>query len=198
MVVGAAAGGAIAGILIGRNIAATQKGIAQAVESWPQLAGFAFSLEPTSGLGATTGKERPVLRGTHADIAVEVHVRTDIVHFGWTEVTALRTSSFEGKIGVHPSPGGVLGDLRSWIGQDIEIGDEAFDATYLITGKPEDAAKSLLVPSVRDLVLGLEAKLSSFTVEGTRASVRLPGVEPDVAVLSKAIDLVTAAARWQG
>lgn len=195
---GAGAGGALAGMMIARNVAATQKGLAAASVSWKELAGSGLTLrsEETSGLDVGTGAERPVLEGTVGGTAVRVHVKTDMVHFGWTEIVATRAARFEGKVGVHPSPGGVLGYLRSWIGQDIVIGDEPFDAAYLITGKPEEAAASLLVPSVRELVVHLGQKLAALSVEGDHAKVILSGVEAEVEVLRVAIDLAVAAATW--
>lgn len=184
--------------MIARNIASTKEGIDAARESWKTLdaRGLTLSFEEVGVMKAPTGKERPVLKGTVGGVPVEVHIHTDVVHCARTEVTATRAAAFDGKVGLHRSPGGVLGYLRSWIGQDILIGDEVFDEAYLITGKPEAAAKSLLVPSVRELAAALGDKLAGFTVEGSSATVILNGAESDADAIHAAASLAAAGATW--
>lgn len=198
MVIGAAAGGAFVGIMIGRNVEISRKAIAAAKESWRTLEtrGFALTLETLTGLANPATKERPVLTGKVGDAAIDVRVKTDMVHIARTEITAQRAAAFEGVVSVHPDRGGALGYVRSLIGQDIQIGEEAFDAGYLITGKPESAAASLLVPSVQELVGVLGDKLAALVVEGSTSRVVLVGAEPDPDIIGAAINLAAAGAAW--
>ena len=195
---GAAAGGALAGILIGRNLVALHAGIAKAEKEWAGIDGFAVEAETMEGLlDKTSGKTRPILRGKRGGVDVQVQIKSDVVHYAWTMVSATLTDGVDAKLGVHPSPGGALGYLRSLIGQDLEVGDEAFDAGYLITGEPEEFAKAVLVPSVRDLVTVLGQKLAVFRYSQEKVWVTLHGVETDHELLGAAIDLVAAAAAFK-
>lgn len=191
----------MAGVLIGRNLELLRSGIIAAKEAWKPLEARGLTLgheEMTGVLDATSGKERPTLSGTIGRSAVTVRILSDGVHYGRTEVVAVPAQGVDAIVGVHPSPGGVMGYLRSWLGQDIEIGDEAFDGGYLITGKPEAAAKGLLSAPVRELVVALGPKLAGLTYEKARATVVLHGVETDPTLLGAAIDLASAAAGWSG
>lgn len=190
----------MAGVIIGRNLESLKAGLAAAREGWRALEarGLQLGSEEVSGLAATSGKERPTLSGAIAGCAVEVHVRSDMVHWAHTEVIATPAEGAEVTIGVHPNPAGLMGYLRQWLGQDIEIGDEAFDSAYLITGKPESAARALLVPSVRELVTALGPKLAGLTYRDRRVTVALLGVETDPALLGIALDLAAAAASFRG
>jgi hypothetical protein len=195
-----AGGGAMAGMLVASNLKRLMSGIDSAREAWRALEarGLTLGTEEVSGLASASGKQRPYLHGTVAGVTVEVHIRSDSVHYPRTEVVATPLAGADATIGVHLSPGGVLGYLRSWIGQDIEIGDEAFDAAYLIAGKPEEAAKALLVPSVRELIASLGGSLAAFKYEADKVSVVLHGVEVDATNLGVAIDLAAAGATFKG
>jgi len=187
----------MAGILIANNIVRLTKSIEAATETWKALEtrGLALGSEPTKGLAVASGPERPVLAGQVSGVAVEVHIRSDFVHFGTTEVSAVPGDGMDAEVGVHPSPGGVLGYLRSLLGQDVEVGDEAFDEAFLITSKPESAAKVLLTPPLQHLVVAIEpAKLAALRYTKERVLVVLNGVETDAAVLGAAVDLCCAAA----
>ena len=184
-------------MLIAFNIGRLTKGIETATETWKALEarGLALGSEPSTGLGIASGPTRPTLSGRVAEVEVAVHIRSDFVHFGTTEISAVPGDGIDAEVGVHPSPGGVLGYLRSWIGQDVEVGDEAFDAAYLITSKPESAAKVLLTAPLQQLVMAIEPpKLAALRYAKERVLVVLNGVETDAAVLGAAIDLACAAA----
>lgn len=191
-----AAGGMMAGIIIGRNLEALRVAIEQAKAAWAASPprGLAFELEDVTLFAAASGKQRPVLKGTIGSTALSVVVRSDGVHLGRTEIVATPAEGAPVKVGVHPSPGGLMGYLREWIGQDIQIGDEAFDDAYLITGKPESAAQSLLHPSIRELIVGIGPRFAGFTYAADKVVVVLHGVESDVEALGIAIDLASAAA----
>jgi hypothetical protein len=197
MAVGAA-GGAAVGILIANNIVRLQKGIAVATESWKGLEskGLTLGSEEVRGLKIAGGKTRPVLSGNAGGAACEVHIVSDLVHFAHTRVRAALAQPTEAKVGVHPSPSGLMGSIRSWLGQDIEIGDADFDPAFLISGKPESAAASVLTPTVREKISALTATgLAGFTYGDGYAVVMLQGVITDVVILEVALDLVAEASR---
>jgi hypothetical protein len=189
----------MAGMMIARNIKLLQDGIASARSAWAALEGrgLALGVETVSGLAASTGAERPTLTGTIGGNRVAVRIHSDVVHYAHTEVLATGANGADAVVGVHVNPGGVMGYLRGWLGQDIEVGDETFDPAYFITGKPEEAAKSLLVPSLRELIVAIGPKLGGFTYSKGAATVVLHGVETDVAILGAAVDLAAAAAAFK-
>lgn len=192
----AIAGGAVAGLLIANNIGRTTKGIETARTTWPALAdrGLAVTMEPTSGFSVATGKDRPAAQGELRGRLVTVRIVTDFVHCARTEVVVERPGA-AGKVGVYPSPGGVLGQLRDWLQQDVVIGDDAFDAAFLVTGKPAEAAKAALSDaSLRERIAGLSGgSFAGLELDESRARVTLSGVETDVATLGAAIELALAA-----
>lgn len=194
----AAAGGFMAGAMIGRNLDLLKKGIGEAGEKWKALSARGLELrheEAKTPFLQECASTWPALHGTVGGAAIGVHIRSDAVYFAHTEVTA-KAKATDVVVGVHLNPGGVMGYLREWIGQDIQIGDEQFDPAYLITGKPESAAVSFLVPSVRQLFYGVGQHLAGFTHEKDTIKVVLHGVETDPVVLGAAIDLAVAAASW--
>jgi hypothetical protein len=184
-----AAGGAFAGILIANNIARLNAGIAAAPNAW----------KPLEARGLTVGEEggRPVLTGAVQGVAVTVKIVSDVVKYAHTEVSAKPPEGVDATVGVHPSPGGVLGQIRSWIGQDIVVGDADFDRAFLVTAKPAGAAKVLLDEAKREHLVALAGtRLAGFTYGRERVAVLLHGVETDPEVLAVAIDLVVDAAGW--
>lgn len=192
----AIAGGAVAGLLIANNIGRTTKGIEAAKGTWPALAerGLTVASEETRGFAVATGKDRPVARGEIGGRPVTVRIVTDFVHCARTEVVVERTGG-PGKVGVYPSPGGVLGQLRDWIQQDVLIGDEAFDAAFLVTGKPAEAAKAALADgALRERIAALlGGSFAGLELDEARVRVTFSGVETEVATLGAALDLALAA-----
>ncbi len=193
----AIAGGAVAGLLIANNIGRTTKGIEKAKETWPALGerGLAVATEATTGFAVATGKERPRAHGELGGHPVTVQIVTDFVHCARTEIVVQRAGA-DARVGVYPSPGGVLGQLRDWLQHDIEIGDEAFDAAFLVTGKPAEAAKSLLSSApLRERIAGLSgSSFAGIELDQERVRVTLSGVETDLPTLGAALDLALAAA----
>jgi hypothetical protein len=193
-----AAGGAFAGIVIGNNIARLTAGLVAAQVAWKSIEsrGLIFGLEPVQGLAIATGKERPFLAGTIEGINCSVRVISDAVHYGYTRITARPPAGVTAIVGVHPSPGGILGRIRSWLGQDIEVGDKTFDETFLITGEPPAAARALLTEPLREKLLALAGpRLAGFVCERDEVVVLLHGVEVDTDALTTAIDLAVEAAK---
>lgn len=193
-----AAGGAAVGILVANNIVRLQKGIAVANEAWAGLSakGLVLAQEEVRGLKIAAGKTRPMLSGTVGGVRAEVHIVSDLVHYAHTRVRAELAHPSDAKVGVHPSPSGLMGAIRGWLGQDIEIGDPDFDPAFLISGKPESAALSVLTPTVREKISALTATgLAGFTFGDGYAVVMLAGVVTDVVVLEVALDLAVEASR---
>jgi hypothetical protein len=193
-----AAGGAAVGILVANNIVRLQKGMAVASETWQglQAKGLTLGQEEVRGLKIAAGKTRPMLSGSVGGAQAEVHIVSDLVHFAHTRVRAALAQPTDAKVGVHPSPSGLMGSIRSWLGQDIEIGDPDFDPAFLISGKPEAAAASVLTPTVREKISALTATgLAGFTFGDGYAMVMLQGVVTDVVILEVALDLVVEASR---
>jgi hypothetical protein len=196
---GGAAGGAAAGILIANNIKRLTDGIAVATESWKALEarGLVLSHEETSGLAVASGKTRPKLAGTIGGVAVDVSIVSDFVHYAHTRIRATTKHTSVATIGVHPSPGAILSAIKSWLGQDLEIGDAQFDAAFLVAGKPAAAARALLAEPLREKITALAAaRLAAFTWGGGATVVMLHGVETDAEVIGLALDTVLEAAAW--
>ena len=49
-------------------------------------------------------------------------------------------------------------------GQDINVGDPAFDAAFVIKGKPEAFVRDALTPTAREQILGIEHAGCSITL----------------------------------
>ena len=132
----------MAGMMIARNLDLLKTGIAAAADGWKPLVARGYALgseEMTTPFTKATGSTRPVLTGTVSGASFAVHIRSDAVYYARTEVTTTAPKPCDAVMGVQFNPGGIMGYLREWIGQDIQIGDELFDPAYLITGKPESA-----------------------------------------------------------
>jgi hypothetical protein len=197
---GGAAAGAFVGVMIANNIARLQKGLAAAREAWRPLEtrGLTFGTEPETRMALRQGDgTRPTLAGTLDGVACGVRVISDFLHNSHTEVRATLAAATDGRVGIYPSPGGVLGAIRDWLQQDIKIGDPDFDASFLITAKPTEIVLPLLSFTVRERLFALtgEGKLVGLTVEKDQALVLLNGVELDPAAISTALDLVVEVAR---
>lgn len=188
---GGAAAGAFAGIAIANNLARLTKGCAAAKTAWKAVEGLTLSSE------VVDGAERPVLSGPVGAVPVTVRVVTDFVHSAATEVRATPVKGASVVLGLYPSPGGMLSSVRDWLRQDIKIGDEGFDAAFLITGKPAAAAPTLLLGGkIREHLARLLGPLAGFEYTKEGAQVMLSGVELDAEVLKTAIALVVEAAAW--
>lgn len=194
---GAAAGGAIAGLIIANNVGRLQRGIAAATDAWRALEarGLVLGEEQVSGLKVAAGRTRPMATGDVAGVRCEVRIVSDLVHYAHTQVRASRTASGSAVVGVHPSPRGLLGSIREWLAQDVEVGDPAFDEAFLVTEKPAGAAAALLGPTLRERLTALAgASLAGFTCGAEEVVVLLHGVELDPDVLGVAVDAVAEAA----
>lgn len=197
-----AAGGAFAGVLIANNIARLRTGLAEAQESWKALTarGLELGVEQVSGLqlGVTDErKERPTLTGEPGGLRTTVRVRTDAVHYAHTEVLVVPSDLEAVTVGVQHSPGGIFGHLKSWYSGDLEVGDAAFDAEYIVTARPAAAASAMLGPAVREKITALGGRLAGFKYSADGVQVLLVGVETDAAALSLALELASEAARFR-
>lgn len=202
-VAGAAAGGVIAGLLIANNVKRTTDGITAAQDAWGAVDGLELVTEPVEGASKkTTGAERPELRGSIGGCDVRVRIVSDIVHYAHTEIVATPSGGqgLKGiEVGVHPSPRGMLGRVRSWLGQDIEVGDEAFDEAFLITGDPVSAPPQMLGAELRERLTTLDAgPLAGLVYDGDKATVLMTGVvvEPEVIGLAVQVAVQAGAGAW--
>lgn len=184
--------------MIGRNITVARDGIQAASTSWRELEprGLALSMESVSGFAQATGAERPRLDGSVNGVPIKVSIHTDFVHYALTHVVASPATARAGIVGIYPSPGGVLSQVRDWLRQDIEVGDPAFDEAFLITGAPPSAATELLAHlDVRELLCVIDpVRLGSLKLDERGVVVTLTGVERDPKTLGQAIDLAVAVA----
>jgi hypothetical protein len=177
------AGGAIAGILIGQNLARLKAGIEAAPEAWKPL--------EARGLSFGSDENGPHLIGSVDGVTCGVHIVTDMVHNAHTEVTSRLERTSAATVGVFPSPNGLLKSVRDWLHQDVEIGAPGFDEAFLITSEPKEAAADLLTPAVQQGVVALAGgKLVGVTYGPDRIVVMLNGVEIDAAAIGIALDIV--------
>jgi hypothetical protein len=74
-----------------------------------------------------------------------------------------------------------------WIGPDIRIGDDAFDAAFVVRCEREDAVRSMLTVELRAALLALRGSIEGLTVDDGRVSGRISGVVSDAGVLERAV-----------
>lgn len=187
----------MAGLVVANNIKRLVAGIKEATAAWKTLEarGLVLDTEEVTGLSKAAGHIRPILHGISGGVACTVRIVSDKVQYAHTRVSAKVRHETSGVVGVHPSPAGILGTIRSWLGQDIEIGDVVFDEAFLITGKPEQAPQRLLSQTIRERIMLLASvSLAGFTYGDGEVVVLLHGVETDSELLSIALDLVQEAA----
>ncbi len=200
MSAGGAAGGAMAGLMIANNVRRLTDGIAVATTAWKALEarGLTLSTQEVRGPASAAGPTRPVLRGEIEGVTCVVSIVPDAVMHAHTEVRANAVHAIDFVVGVHPSPGGILGSIREWLAQDIEVGDATFDELFLVTGKPSTAPKACLDAGAREALTALAGgAFVGFKVDQHGAVVVFHGVETDTDMLNVALDLVRAAARWR-
>src|SRR4051812_35295512 len=120
-----AAGGMLAGMMVGNNLERLKAGLAAASVAWKDLEprGLALGIEAMSGIPALASKQRPTLGGTVDGVDCTVQVLSDMVHYAHTRVVAQPLGHDPALVGVHPNPAGILGKIRSWLGQDIVVGE---------------------------------------------------------------------------
>ena len=176
---------------------------AAAKTSWQAMAerGLELDQEPVVPVFEKNilGPTLPCLRGTVDGCKVTVRILADGVRTTHTEFRARPAEPLTGvKIGVHPSPWGILGTIRSWLGQDIEVGDEAFDEAFLITGKPASAPPQVLDAPLREKLVTLNANsFAGLVFDGESAKVLMSGVITAREMVSTAIDVAVAVANWK-
>jgi len=202
-IVGGAVAGTVAGVLIAKNVKRTTDGIKAARDAWGAVEGLELVTAPVDGtLKKATGSERPELRGSIGGCDVRVRIVSDIVHYAHTEIVATPSDGRGVKgveVGVHPSPRGMLGSVRSWLGQDIEVGDEAFDEAFLITGDPVSAAPQMLGAELRERLTSLDAgPFAGLVYDGDKATILMTGVvvEPEVIGLAVEAAVEAGAGAW--
>lgn len=192
-----AAGGALAGMLVARNLALLKEGVAAATASWGALAGNGLELG-TDPQVLALGPEHlpPRLDGRVDGVAVAVRVVADAVYCATTQVTAMPLAPSFAEVSVHPNQGGLLGRVRAWLGQDVEVGDPAFDEPFLVLSRPREAAAELVDADARRAIAALAAQgFNGLHRDRDRVLVVLAGVQSDAEVVRVAIDVAVSVAR---
>ncbi len=190
-------------IFAGAELERVKEQAAAAKTSWQAMAerGLELDEEPVVPVFEKNilGPTLPCLRGTVDGCEVTVRILADGVRTTHTEVRARPAQALKGvKIGVHPSPWGILGTIRSWLGQDIEVGDEAFDEAFLITGEPASAPPQVLDAPLREKLMNLNAtSFAGLVFDGESARVLMTGVLTSRELVSSAIDVAVAVANWK-
>ena len=192
----AAAGGAMAGMMIARNITLLEEGITAASGSWRALEGQGLSLgwDPAVA-GVDPNKRPPRLDGRVSGATCSVRITTDGVYCATTEISALLGAPSEAEISVYPNRGGLLGRIRQWLGQDVEVGDPAFDEPFLVLSRPREAAAKILDRQSRDEIAALAAAgLSGLLVGDGKVVVSIAGVQADAEIVRMALQLAARVA----
>jgi hypothetical protein len=60
-----------------------------------------------------------------------------------------------------------------WTGPDVQIGDAAFDAAFILRGEREDLVRSVLTPEVKAALLALRERIEQLRIEDGRISGRV-------------------------
>ena len=79
-----------------------------------------------------------------------------------------------------------------WIGPDIRVGDDAFDAAFVVRGEPEEAVRTALTPELRKALLTLRQRIEHLTVDDGRISGRVSGVMSETRALEGAVHAMLA------
>jgi hypothetical protein len=186
-------GAAFGAIAMANNLARMQQGLAQARERWPQIAP---ELRYAEGAPvAALGQGLPELVGELEGVALRLRAETDVVFYATTEILAQRPFG-GGEVGVYPSPAGLLGRVRQWLGGDVEVGDPDFDTSFLVTSEVPGEAAAWLQPALRAEIAALAGHgLGGLVRADGQVRLLLYGVVTDEAVLSAALGLALRAAR---
>jgi hypothetical protein len=144
--------------------------------------------------GLSLDVERHVLEGTYAGVRVRLSLATD----DGTPHTQVRVF-FPRPLGLGFSIArqGLVDSIVSFFGgQDIQLGDPAFDDAFVIKGQPEDAVRQLLAsPEARARLLAILSRASRLTMSDLGLDVRAHAFQTDETVLRAMLDDATAAVR---
>lgn len=137
-------------------------------ESWPSLAkGWGLALD------VARAKMTGSVRGLPTSVVVQSHYRGRMTS---VEVAVPLPAGFE--LQLKKQDGDGFFD-RLFRGQDVVVGDPAFDGAFVIKGKPEELVRAALTPAARQQILGLSYAGVAITLEDGRLSALAKGVLTD-------------------
>jgi hypothetical protein len=156
--------------------------------TWPPVArAWGLALEPRRGLAYGPVHGRRMAAQIHLD---EGRLSTHVV------VEAMLPPGVELSLAKQEGDGFWK---RLFRGQDIEVGDPAFDAAFVIKGGPEQAVRAILGPSARRAVLGLLSAGAAIELKDGTLGVWAPDSSHEPATLDHllrgALEVVEAMAR---
>lgn len=130
--------------------------------------------------------------GRRDDVMLRVELVLDYKR-GWvTEIAAV----FDPPLGVGMSVAseGVLSGLKKLFGaQDIVVGDETFDRTFVIKGKDPDVVKQMLTDDARARILELFGRVDELSIDDVDVIVRSHRIIDEEAELAELVQLVAGA-----
>jgi hypothetical protein len=192
-----AGGGAPAAIMVAAAAASAarhrqEEEIRTAGDVWRR---FAHQMRlPPAGITSTG---LPFIDGTLEGVRFRLRGVRDEQGWAHTQALADAVATVNASVGVYSSPHGFLDWVKSHFDEDIEIGDPPFDRAFVIRSRPTEAAASLLIYELRQLLMAfLGHALAGLTYKDGVVGLQWRGVEKDPQVLEHAIRLVTLAARW--
>ena len=125
---------------------------------WPPLAqGWNFQLDVRRGVMKGNVRGRP----TSASVVVKQGAVMTHVNVAVTVPPECTMSLTRQKDGFFS---------KLFRGQDIEVGDPAFDEAFVIKGEPEAFVRAALTPAARQQILGLTQAGASISLEGGKLS----------------------------
>lgn len=165
--------------------------IERAREPWARLA-------RDRALGFSSASGPPAIEGTLLGIPCRAWIALDKNGFGHTHVEARPLETIDGRVGVVPNPGSILGFLKHHLTQDVSVGDPEFDAAFLVRATPEAMAPALLGPALRSYISPLALrKLGAFVYEPGRVALQFSHVEVEGEWVAAALDAAIEAARFK-
>lgn len=97
-------------------------------------------------------------------------------------------------VGLRLTKQGALSSFGRMLGvQDIVVGDEVFDARFVVKGAPEAAVRAALTPEVRGRLVELQSQATTLQVEDDRLQAEVGWLVADAASVESALAAVAAA-----
>ncbi len=135
---------------------------------------------------------RSVMRGRYGGAEIEIEAVIINGRF-WTEFRI----KFDRPLGLSLSltrEGSLAGVGKLLGAQDIQIGDPAFDAAFLVKGRPEAAVRALLTPEVRGRLLEVQRDAKHLVVKDDLLLAQVDWLVSEASHLESGLRMVTQAA----
>ncbi|MFO0555182.1 MAG: hypothetical protein U0271_42785 [Polyangiaceae bacterium] len=186
------AGGAFAGLMIANKKAEQAKAIEELSSAWSSLVAGPRAL----AFGGPA--KNPSLTGAAQGTGpITISIEFDHVGMAHTRIRVVTLAKHDFHVGVYPNPGGIMGFLKSHLGEDLQVDDELFDDAFIIKATPPEGAIALLQPTLRERIQAISVKpFTAFTYSPGEVNVQIPDVEKDAHWLEAALDAALDAARW--